>query len=73
LIIGKSVAVPGLRGGDVRDEASNEGKEPDIAKVCELLDAGTDVQYERCVYLCVWIGGRARVLTRTSACMDVVR
>ena len=50
MIIGKSVAVPGLRGGDVRDEASNEGKEQDIAKVCELLDAGTDVQYERCVY-----------------------
>ena len=42
------------RGGDVGDEASNEGKEPDIAKVCELLDAGTDVQYERCVYpVCV--------------------
>ena len=54
MIIGKSVAVPGLRGGDVRDEASNEGKEQDIAKVCELLDAGTDVQYERCVYpVCV--------------------
>ena len=40
-------------------EAAKAGKEPDIAKVCELLDAGIDVRYQVrvpcvCVYVYWW-------------------
>ena len=57
---------------EVLEDAEEEGEEPDIAKVRELLDAGIDVRYKvrvSCVHVCDCIGGR--VLTRTSECMDV--
>ena len=56
---------------EVLEDAEEEGEEPDIAKVRELLDAGIDVRYT--VRISCAVGVLVVVLTRTSECMDVVR